>query len=128
MEKTVSSNNSIENSSWELYIDQFALLSEAKAVTASNPDLKPNYSIGDTSYLLKEYLGFKKRRRGKEIQVDDSLEDTASSPVDFSKVSRYILHFIFFHDISHCIIFFFFVFVYSLHACHCICFKINLIF
>jgi hypothetical protein len=95
MEKTVSSNNSIVNSSWELYIDQFMLPSEGKAVNASNPDLKPNYVISDTSYLLKEYLGFKKRRRGRGIQLDDSLEDTASSPVDFPKVSRYILPLLF---------------------------------
>lgn len=100
MDNSISSYNSKESSSWALHIDSFMLLSEGKAVNPSNPDRKPNYSIGDASYLLKD-LGFNKRRareiptwqhlpsfskkrRGRE--VDDSLEDTASSPVDLSKV------------------------------------------
>lgn len=97
MDNSISSYNSKESSSWALHIDSFMLLSEGKAVNPSNPDRKPNYNIGDASYLLKD-LGFKKRREiptwqhlpsfseKRRREIDDSLEDTASSPVDLSKV------------------------------------------
>ncbi|KAF3325654.1 hypothetical protein FCM35_KLT08734 [Carex littledalei] len=106
MDNSISSYNSKESSSWALYMDSFMLLSEGKAISPSNPDCKPNYNIGDASYLLKD-LGFKKRRgrdqiptwqhlpsfskkrRGREL--DDSLEDTASSPVDLSKMKTNVM-------------------------------------
>ncbi|KAJ3698614.1 hypothetical protein LUZ61_002319 [Rhynchospora tenuis] len=82
MENSLSSNNSKE-SSWALYVDHYMLVSEGKVVSPRDPDQKPNYTIGDASYYLKDFR-LKKRRR-IEIPFDDSLEDTASSPVNHSK-------------------------------------------
>ncbi|KAL9242088.1 hypothetical protein vseg_016124 [Gypsophila vaccaria] len=108
-ESNCNTVDSSEESGWTQYIDGFSEYnrnmkedevmvsseSSGDAVTGSmvsdagsNPEWKQKLLNGLPNFQKK--LNFKTKMRSQEMSVDDSLEDTASSPVNSPKVSAFL--------------------------------------
>ncbi|XP_071694338.1 LOW QUALITY PROTEIN: vascular-related unknown protein 4-like [Rutidosis leptorrhynchoides] len=87
-----------EESSWTFYFEEFLLQNEQEMVMSCDETLNScvhysRSSIAKKASFFKDDQAKKvrfKKRKTKGIVIDDSLEDTASSPLSSPKVSSYI--------------------------------------
>lgn len=84
-----------EESSWTFYFEEFLWQNDQKMIMSCNETLNSLAPDATSSSMIKKAACFQddhtkklrlKKRKNKGVIIDDSLEDTASSPLSGAKV------------------------------------------
>ncbi|KAI3686233.1 hypothetical protein L1987_79907 [Smallanthus sonchifolius] len=87
-----------EESSWTFYFEEFLWQNDQKVIMNCNETLNSLAPDASSSSVVKKAACFQddqtkklslKKRKNKGVIIDDSLEDTASSPLSGSKVTYF---------------------------------------
>ncbi|KAK1407043.1 hypothetical protein QVD17_38653 [Tagetes erecta] len=87
-----------EESSWTFYFEEFLWQNDQKMIMSCNETLNSLAPDATSSSMIKKAACFQddqtkkltlKKRKNKGVVIDDSLEDTASSPLSGAKVTYF---------------------------------------
>ncbi|KAI3820537.1 hypothetical protein L1987_08085 [Smallanthus sonchifolius] len=97
-ETPMNKDEESEESSWTFYFEEFLWQNDQKVIMNCNETLNSLAPDAISSSIIKKAACFQddqtkkpmfKKRKNKGVIIDDSLEDTASSPLSCSKVTYF---------------------------------------